>query len=326
MTSIVIIGAGFSKHFANIPIVSEINRTVGSLLVTDEKHVNLVALAPKRRDDESLENWLSRLAEPDIWISRNERTLSYLLMQEINSHVARLIFDSQSNAIAYDSDPTERPPADLVKLTTHWLNGGCDCIISLNYDTLIERTVNHIKNNDTGYRILHPFQIPFWAEGRNSTGDLDLLKLHGSTNIWASPSDPTRVIDVGVQNAGCDAGQIPWWDHLFHHAPGFEPLVVPPIAAKTSVLESTFLKYYWEMAGRHIKLADEIVLIGYSLPPEDMMLGRLLRTNTSAGYVIVNRTVAPIAENVRSLGGNNITEFDSDTAIPDYIDYLENNS
>ena len=63
-----------------------------------------------------------------------------------------------------------------------------------------------------------------------------------------------------------------------------EPMIVPPAAVKSPYYGNRTIKALWTLAGKAIRKADEIAVVGFSLPPTDMIVSSMLCTqlpNTS---------------------------------------------
>ena len=116
---------------------------------------------------------------------------------------------------------------------------------------------------------------------------MQLLKLHGSVNwrsklgsrqpyaiddivhheVWL-PAPPT----IGVSPSGLDMANIE--RHLNR-----EPFIVPPVLAKSSLVEEPVLRYVWSLAYQVLRQADRVVFVGYSFPVTDLA-ARFLFTET----------------------------------------------
>jgi hypothetical protein len=79
----------------------------------------------------------------------------------------------------------------------------------------------------------------------------------------------------------------------------FGPIVIPPTARKT--YQSPWINYQWHFALDMVRNADEIVIIGYSLPPTDIRPRLLLQfANFRRGKRILIRLVDPKREDLRA--------------------------
>jgi len=71
------------------------------------------------------------------------------------------------------------------------------------------------------------------------------------------------------------------------------PLLIPPVAVKTTFYENSALRVQWQAAARAISEADEVVLMGFSVPTTDLLVRELIATNLpkNAEVVVVNKDV-----------------------------------
>ena len=118
-----------------------------------------------------------------------------------------------------------------------------------------------------------------------------MLKMHGSigwyySGIDSPPSD--TVYDRGVAGGK--------WapDGLFSPEETYGsmyddryPMIVPPAAVKSPYYSNTVLRAIWRCAARKLSGADELVIMGFSLPATDMLVGSLLATNVRKSCRIV---------------------------------------
>ena len=102
------------------------------------------------------------------------------------------------------------------------------------------------------------------------------LKLHGSID-WTQDNSQAIPITTGLQ------GKIK--ERL--------PLIVPPIADKSQYYEVSLLRDLWFEAHSKLEQADEVVVVGFSLPLTDISVRYLfqsaLRNNSTVKIVVVNR-------------------------------------
>jgi len=90
-----------------------------------------------------------------------------------------------------------------------------------------------------------------------------------------------------------------------------------------AILDSTFLKNFWEIANNRITKAEKITLIGYSLPIEDDMVIRMLKNSKKkAKFIVVNRTTSGISKTISDLNRTVHKEFGSVNAVSDYVKSL----
>jgi hypothetical protein len=57
-----------------------------------------------------------------------------------------------------------------------------------------------------------------------------------------------------------------------------EPMIVPPAAVKSPYYSNAALKATWRIASERLAEAEELVMMGFSLPPTDLIVSSLLAT------------------------------------------------
>jgi NAD-dependent SIR2 family protein deacetylase len=151
--------------------------------------------------------------------------------------------------------------------------------ITFNYDTCLEFAL--VRNN---LGVDYGFNEPFLNEDENNYRvKVPVLKLHGSIN-WGICSRCTAIVPTEVN----PYRRMSWINYLDckdlpltlgtniagkHHSCGTAldplPLIVPPTWNKSSST-APGLQEVWKRAAKELGSADNIVVIGYSLPLTDM--------------------------------------------------------
>lgn len=142
-----------------------------------------------------------------------------------------------------------------------------DTIITFNWDTLIEK-----------YLMKHKKTINLVGD---LSGGVTLLKLHGSLSWQCLPNDrehfyPEYFLTLSEEErliCRKDHDYMDLWDAL-----NSLPHIITPIRNKTP-LQSDFIKKIWHEAFNALIQAEKILIIGYSLPPEDSHARALLRSS-----------------------------------------------
>ena len=261
-----LLGAGFSRAVSDrMPLLDELSKSVRlDVLGPQEEYPPL---------SENLELWLSYLSQPQPWLHEIENLRNQALALELTEAIAHTLSDRERQVVG------DKCPDWLGELVRHWHRTKAN-VISLNYDTLVEWATPKVIQDMVPpsapaiYPItltsLTPDSLPerrFWA-GETLT----LFKLHGSINWFYS----------GLSNF---AGEVLYYmpDDLWRRerwdlgaarrvAMGKVPLIVPPTAEKTSLLQHESLRSIWYWAAMSIHNADRIFALGYSLPPTDLAI------------------------------------------------------
>jgi hypothetical protein len=210
----------------------------------------------------------------------------------------RALFLDISNAIAHDLDHTVakigrplagRPPAWLAKLIRHWHTHRC-CVITLNYDTLIEAAAARIQTGRSRISAGHLYP-PLLTDAGLRGGEVQphqraetfrLLKLHGSTNWYysgraAAFGEPIFFVPP-LPPAADRTARLKHEQRLRAVADKY-PFLVPPIYDKSPLLTHETIRALWFEAGDALKRARRIVCMGYSLPESDLTMKHFLRTS-----------------------------------------------
>jgi len=120
--------------------------------------------------------------------------------------------------------------------------------------------------------------------GGEKTLSLHLLKLHGSINWYYSGlnSNPTEMIYYYNYFSGELDKDI---------VQDKKPYIVPPIFDKNALYVHNTLRSLWRASADYLKEADNIYIIGFSLPQTDFTLKALLQSNIKddAKIYIINK-------------------------------------
>jgi hypothetical protein len=257
--------------------------------------------------EDDLERWLSYLAEPQPWHELSDTYRNLATFSDVSQAIHEVLSVQQLDAVAGEK------PAWLGTLARGWMDHAAT-VISFNYDLLVEAAL--FDPQIEGHAPSDLYRVPVTPLGLRkaavlaSEGPLpvDLLKLHGSLNWYWSGLDASR--SDPVFDATMTGGWSP--DGLGSRlGPDIRdlvadklPLVVPPTATKSSYYSNDILRGQWRLAAEALRQADELVIIGYSLPPSDLTVRNLLQTTFRPGRVVpVNRSSAS-AESCSELFGD----------------------
>ncbi len=101
----------------------------------------------------------------------------------------------------------------------------------------------------------------------------------------------------------------------------FEPCIVPPTTSKANFYASAFFANLWRLADQALRAADELVVIGYSLPPADTAVRALLSTSFPSGPVTVVDVKEATADRYRQVFGDRVdSTFVGSDALQRYVD------
>jgi hypothetical protein len=299
------VGAGFSMAISSeMPSLAELGRLVRAAL--DARGRSLPAEVDRLGDD--VELWLTYLGEEQPWLDPAVNLRHRAAFIDVASSIREVLWERQLAVVAHSA-----PPAWLTTLVDYWLNNS-SVVISLNYDVLVELA---FKERLPGHEHYLPFlyRLPLAPLGARSGGSVgsgariapifDLLKLHGSLSwYWSGPeAGPNDVIyQMGLKGGwSVDGTGSIYDDELELLTDDKVPLVVPPTASKSRYYGNTALAVQWVRVGQALAEADELVIIGYSLPTSDTMIRALLASSFTDGIVIPVNTQRDAFEAAKSV-------------------------
>ena len=215
-------------------------------------------------------------------------------------------------------------------------------IVTFNYDVLVEAAVEYLlvsRQENPAARLvglqLSPRLIPYDPTRRTSGGGslplpaspwsdlgrLSLYKLHGSTCwFWDDLTRSTdSMIDVGLRSGW--AQPQPFEPS---RVPGKLPVIVPPTTSKSGFFRNGIIREIWRGAYDSLRRADRVFVLGYSLPPADLVVRSLPTEAFRAKHpeVWLVNTRADTDANYRDLGMKVNTEFClPDRPIPQFAEH-----
>jgi hypothetical protein len=176
---------------------------------------------------------------------------------------------------------------------------GSHTFVSFNYDLVLDYALSKLLGR--------PDLEALYGLGQRTGSDplIKLVKPHGSLNFigrlvipYGDPGPyghPFETKEPEIPRA--DSGDVCYWDG---GDPTKEPCIVPPVASKPDalkVLGLTFLDGIRDAEKRAISSADEVYIIGWSIPQTDEdqreMIRESIRGRTLQQLVVVNRGAPP---------------------------------
>lgn len=181
-------------------------------------------------------------------------------------------------------------------------------ILTFNYDLILDNYLNRTAKwfMTDGYGLPMPFMggEEYTAVERNKfKSSIQYFKLHGSLN-WGVPMvqfpyDEDGKVFVGPWFPKTTEDLIPIEGALMsisdYDDMEYSTFIIPPIYSKS--LDNPLVKYLWYVARERIACSDEVVFLGYSFSPSDIMAEFLLRQAMARPptrrrkITIVNRSV-----------------------------------
>ena len=232
-------------------------------------------------------------------------------------------------------------------------------LISFNYDTLIESSTPGCL-----LQMPNPLQIPATIplSSGDAIGQMPplpngpsrapflsfrLLKLHGSLAWTWDFGDTTglTIARIPIDNEETRASAIfvtstgfaghpqqvlaePWEDPVSRKArllPNRTYFIAPPSGAKSSYYQNPFMKQLWKNARLALEEADEVYIVGYSMPSADATARGLFRESIrpDARVIVVNREPEPIVKEITAWGLKVDRVLDEPNCVEQMVEMLE---
>lgn len=271
MKDVFILGAGFSKAInPQMPTMAELSSEAIAELKKSTFGVpeTLYALG------ENVELWMSYLSQSQPWLRENDNMYNLSLSGRIRQIIKECIDESTLAAVSTSA------PEWLNPLVMQWHRGSAT-IITLNYDTLVERasTTLSVSDNREGISLEHIYP-PHFSDIRSRTGSpwssnplntFTYLKLHGSINWHYSGREDfygETIYYSPVSSWGEDLSVIERDSR--EQSNDKDTLIIPPVSEKTTYFNNETVRSLWQQASSALEAATRVFVIGYSLPISDL--------------------------------------------------------
>lgn len=308
-----------------IPMIEELRQQVSAELGANQEKSGLAST--------NFETWLSRLGVDQPHLSLTENLARRALFASAANAIRTVLIEAEQ---ASEVDACSRSTRDWLPELLWLLHVRGSTLITMNYDTIIERTATSVLwplRIDAGDLVppgmllasdlfgeLPPTVPSPRATFRvlNSNEEIPrplpvtfrLIKLHGSLDWFAARGDLTG------------ATLMRWEPHDTQRRSspsGREPFIVPPDANKSAYFDNPPMRQMWADARAALGSAAEVTLVGYSLPVTDTTFSGLLAdtlVHNQALVRVVDRRPDPVVERLRTLGvtPGRITKVDGDEA------------
>ena len=280
-----LLGAGFSRAASDAmptmaALLQSLQQTAGG------ERWELVGRFGLSRSD-NLEAWLDSLAAPMPYRSEAENTEAAALFLRVAEWLARHLAATEAQAfqIGY--------PGRLVDLLRHW-QANRSTVITLNYDTIIERCVEARSDGigvaggalaANGIRAvpLSPTSAYRGAArlgGGSRPDGFRLAKLHGSID-WQYPGGGGRGLPIFAVDTDQD-------DEAQRGLAQMVPYIIPPCFTKMPLFDHEIIRQNWYVARQGLQRAEELVVMGYSLPTADTAVVQMLRAHAPDRIVLLD--------------------------------------
>ena len=183
----------------------------------------------------------------------------------------------------------------LDRFAKYCADNGC-CCTTFNYDDFLDEALDRTDswNPYRGYGFFCRSSrdtIASFSVGEMGSRTL-LLKLHGSIN-WRPKlgyANPVALDSITHHHG--------WSGHdLDSHHLEPEPVIVPPVLSKSSLVEQPVLRLVWSRAFSELAIADQVTFVGYSFPTTDIAV-RTLFAEAMEDLPRENITIVNLASDV----------------------------
>jgi hypothetical protein len=152
-----------------------------------------------------------------------------------------------------------------------------------------------------------------------------LLKLHGSLTWYRSPGDETGVTLQRWRTPGTFGDPSPDEEEAGRWAlPGRAPFIVPPTATKSRYLTNFVVSEIWARARTALESAKRLIMIGYSIPPEDQVGSELLAyalRRPKVEVIVVDLHGEEVEKHLGQLGmgPREVKRFDGSSCVEKFV-------
>lgn len=308
-----VLGAGFTKSFAlEMPLMRDNYSSEIDAILKRLGNYKQVRTLLKAAQEEGADG----LIDVERLFTRLEAGMPYDIEEGVHHELALCL--SELKKAFFHRIETAKATADHDSLrifADHCVAISSTCI-TFNYDDLLDEAIwksalRRSKGNpykfwgpDGGYGFFcRPSTSCIQSEGGRHVDvtDIAILKLHGSLN-WRirrgfTPPYPVDAVvhhekwfepEVSGKLLGVERSRI---ETLILNHLQSDPFIVPPILAKTSLVEQSILRLVWDHAYRALAAAEEIIFIGYSMPITDIAAGFLFTeplVSTQPSILVIN--------------------------------------
>lgn len=293
MTAVFIFGAGFSTGYNPeiVPLISNFLKIAknNNFLKPDDEHKELVKFIKKYFGEdyqdvniETLATFLTTDLVPDVQ-QKNE------FREKLNRQLNLIIIRTLSN-LYYN--PQDNPTKEIYQNFVNKLVEKGNDVITFNYDLILDNLLLNTNNwfPQDGYSVnmnLAGFDQNINiidTKDTNKYSKIKYLKLHGSLNWGRSIlQHPYRGNEILLSPFGtCPDQPISPIERMvssgiYNKNVYYETFFIPPILNKDDLSTIPLLQNVWYNAKSIISMAEEIFIIGYSLPSSDFMAEFLFR-------------------------------------------------
>ena len=323
-----IIGAGFSIATNNkFPNTDALGTKAARDVRRRKPEGTDISVIPKKFTSGNFETYLGQISEDQPYLSTSENLRNRAVFFEHTKAVRDIVVDAEQRT---DSIP------DWFYNFISVCHARQSKIITLNYDTLIERSIPELllttaneSRNATASDILDGIP-PNPKTNADSLSvvmrSLRLIKLHGSTWWFWVPTDLTGSTIQRIDPQGYRSESSDEFDSERRRLlPGREPFIIPPISGKGSLYLNPVIKELWSRASHSLKNAKRIFVVGYSFPLADtgmigLLQSALSRLKDYPEVHVIDKTPTQIIERLQNIGITATSPFEGASSVKRFAD------
>ena len=272
MSDVFLLGAGFSRAVsAQMPDLQEMSEVLRDRVKCPPRAGSLT---------KNVEQLMTYLSQPHPWLAEPDNLENRAAFLRLTREIGSLLEDRTRKAV------TESCPEFLQALVNYWHETQA-VVITFNYDTLIERAIQHIEPEPGDHLAPEniyptPMEDPRRGSaivGPTSRTSFKLHKLHGSVNWYYSGASTyfgETIYSVPVAKWGDLDNRIE--RQAQEAASDKVPLIIPPTTEKVGYFQHETIRLIWSKAGEALSSANHLYCVGYSLPETDLSIRFLLKS------------------------------------------------
>lgn len=279
MSDVFLLGAGFSKAIS--PFMPDLKELSNELKQSVELPPNIARLG------NNVELWLTYLSQPHPWLTEAQNLRNKSLFLDMSQSIGNIL-SIDTRKVLSNSCP------DWICTLVQFWHDQKSHVITLNYDTLIERAAGLIKvspNSRLAPDMIYPVPLTLASRrdqavfGSDNLESFKIYKFHGSVNWHYSGASTyfgetiyyNYVGEWGADESNEQRSIAAVLDKV--------PLIVPPTTEKITYFQHETLRSIWSLAGSALGNGTRLVCIGYSLPLTDLSMQFFLKDNSPADKI-----------------------------------------